>query len=190
MDPADLRAIAVVMEVRMPPDCQRCPLCIIYHQKSKISAIFTWEENCFYKLNTIYISILLKFSTFPESESHQHHDASRSLNKISLLLSSNLLSLNLILNVSPDAPLVSGWHSFTHNRHNITLELVCSVTANPPAKVKCELDLGLGLDNVFPGGLESPNWEGRTQWHGQIQGEYFIYSQLLYPPWLKFPKVV
>lgn len=33
------------------------------------------------------------------------------------------------------APLVTGWHSFTHNKHNITLELVCSVTANPPAKV-------------------------------------------------------
>ena len=38
--------------------------------------------------------------------------------------------------VCSDAPLVTGWHSFTHNKHNITLELVCSVTANPPAKVK------------------------------------------------------
>ena len=37
--------------------------------------------------------------------------------------------------VCSDAPLVTGWHSFTHNKHNITLELVCSVTANPPAKV-------------------------------------------------------
>lgn len=33
------------------------------------------------------------------------------------------------------APLVTGWHSYTHNKRNVSLELVCSVTANPPAKV-------------------------------------------------------
>ena len=36
----------------------------------------------------------------------------------------------------PDRPLVTAWHSYSQQpRQNLTLELVCTVTAFPPAKV-------------------------------------------------------
>ena len=34
-----------------------------------------------------------------------------------------------------DSPMVTAWHSYTHDKRNMSLELVCSVTSNPPAKV-------------------------------------------------------
>ena len=37
--------------------------------------------------------------------------------------------------ISTDAPLVTAWHSYRHNATATTLEIVCSVTAHPPAKV-------------------------------------------------------
>ena len=36
----------------------------------------------------------------------------------------------------PDRPLVTAWHSYSQQApHNLTLELVCTITAVPPAKV-------------------------------------------------------